>query len=382
MIFAKILFKTFLILIFTQAVLSAQTDSVSVTFQVHLTTPIGSDRVFISGNHEILGNWNPGTTLLLQKSPYTWQQIFKFQTGTRLEFKFTRGSWQKEAVYDTNYVIPGNHVLLVQQDTIVSVQVTDWKDNPKWSTASGDIRTHRNISGFNLKPRDLTVWLPPGYNTNPERRYPVIYMHDGQNMFDQQRSAFNSEWRLDETADSLITTNRIEPLIIVGIDNTPDRRREYADSDTGRIYMKLVTDIIKPLIDHTYRTKSGRNFTATGGSSAGGLISFMLIWEHPEVFSRAACLSPAFKIQRIDYVRNVVNSKADQVSRRIYIDNGDEGLEALLLPGVFEMIAALEQKGLIPGQDFEWFPAQKAEHKENAWAKRTWRFLQFLFPKE
>lgn len=156
-----------------------------------------------------------------------------------------------------------------------------------------------------LKPRDIIVWLPPGYDENINERYPVLYMHDGQNIVDPKTSSFGIDWQIDEVADSLIRENKIEPIIVVGIYNTADRSSEYKNIDSGFVYMDFVINKLKPLIDKTYRTKPDKENTANGGSSLAGLTSLMFVWEHPEVFSKAICMSSAFKIENIDYVSDI-----------------------------------------------------------------------------
>ena len=382
MTFLKTILSIIAVLFLLQPSLFSQSDPVKITIRVELSVPLKVDSVYISGNQDQLGNWWPDQILLYKISPQIWQNDFSFLPGTVIEFKITRGSWASEAMYTDNYSIPGNHVVKITSDTTIVIHVLNWKDDLRWSTAAGQLHTHPAITGFGLKPRDLYVWLPPDYNDRPDKRYPVIYMHDGQNMFDRQRAALNSEWRLDETADSLINLKKIESIIIVGIANTSDRGHEYVDSDSGRIYMKLVTEVIKPFIDRAYRTRRDRESTATGGSSAGGLISLMLLWEHPEIFSKAACLSPAFKIHHIDYVKKVQTSGQNNYSRLIYIDNGTIDLEALLQPGIDEMISALENRGLKKDLDYFLYIADGSVHNESAWARRTWRFLELFFPVE
>jgi enterochelin esterase-like enzyme len=160
---------------------------------------------------------------------------------------------------------------------------------------TGTLRYQRALKGAGIKDRDLVVWLPPDYEADQTRRYPVIYMHDGQNILDSVTSSFGTDWSVDETADDLIRKKSIEPVIVVGIYNTSDRMKEYTPGDKGTAYMDFVVKTVKPLIDSTYRTKADRKNTIVGGSSASGIMSFMLVWEHADVFSKAICMSPAFK---------------------------------------------------------------------------------------
>lgn len=246
---------------------------------------------------------------------------------------------------------------------------------------TGTVVYHRNLKAGNLKPRDLIVWLPPGYEYG-RRRYPVLYMHDGKNVFDPATSTFGVDWRLDETADSLIRKGEMEPAIIVGIYNTPDRMEEYVPGNMGAAYMDFVVNTVKPLVDQKYRTMTGRRHTLTGGSSAGGTIAFMLAWEHPEVFSKAICMSPAFKIMHIDYVKEVRAYTGRKKKLKFYIDNGGIDLEARLQPGIDEMLQALQLQGYLKGKDYIWVQKKEAQHNEAAWAKRMPTAFKFMLGKK
>jgi predicted alpha/beta superfamily hydrolase len=235
------------------------------------------------------------------------------------------------------------------------------------------------MKGKWINSRDVAVWLPPGYDTEIRQRYPVLYMHDGQNVFDVKESSFGMEWKVNETAVSLIKQNRITPVIIVGIYNTRNRNAEYSYTDSGYAYMKFIVEELKPFIDKTYRTLPGRKNTAVMGSSMGGLISLMLVWEYPDIFSKAACLSPAFKTAGIDYLPYIEKYKGPKKDIDIYIDNGGVGLENELQPGIEETISLLESKGYKNNLDV--FFDKTAEHNEKAWAARVWRPLLYMFGK-
>lgn len=231
------------------------------------------------------------------------------------------------------------------------------------------------MKGAGLQERDLIVWLPPNYESNKNARYPVVYMHDCQNVIDPATSSFGVDWSIDETADRLIREKAIPPIIMVGIYNTSDRMREYTPGEKGTTYMDFVTHTVKPFIDSNYRTKADRNNTIVGGSSAGGIISFMLVWQHPDVFSKAICMSPAFKTPTSmgngwDYAEVVRTSKEKPASVFFYMDNGGVGLESQLQPGIDEMISSLKGKGYIEGKDFIFIRDSAAKHFEADWAKR------------
>jgi len=204
-------------------------------------------------------------------------------------------------------------------------------------------------------------------------------MHDGQNLFDPATSSFGVDWQADETADSLIKANEIEPLIIVGIYNTSDRSYDYIPGPKGYAYMDFIVNALKPFIDKQYRTLPDRGNTAVAGSSLGGLISFMLSWEYPNVFSKAGCLSPAFIFNSINYVAMIETDTTPNPDVLFYIDNGGVGLDEKLQPGIDKMIETLENKGFERDKDFIWIKDENARHFESAWAKRLPFMLKLFF---
>ena len=145
--------------------------------------------------------------------------------------------------------------------------------------------------------------------------------------------------------------------------------------------MDFIVNNLKPFIDRKYRTLPDKENTAVCGASLGGLISLMLVWNYPQVFSKAACLSSAFKIDQLDYVDTVANYTSKKKDIKLYIDNGGIGLETGLQPGTDEMIVALQNKGYELGKDIIWYVDKNASHSEIAWAERIWRPLLFFFGK-
>ena len=344
-----------------------------------------SSSVYITGNHRLIGNWEPGKVSLTKKENNFWEGEFSFPKGFHLEYKLTLGSWEQEAPGVNGYV-RSNSILDIKNDTTIAIHIKDWGNSRSNRVITGQItgtvKYHHKLKGEGIRERDVVVWLPPGYDENPEQRYPVLYMHDGQNMFDPKTSAFGVDWQIDEAADSLIRKGYIKPTIIVGIYNTPDRSPEYTPGITGYAYMNFIVNRLKLLIDSTYRTLTGSEYTSTGGSSFGGLISFMLLWVHSDVFSQAACISPAFKFSTIDFVSPVKNYSGKKKQIRIYIDNGSVGLEDSLQYGVDEMLLALQEKGYTEGDDLYFYKALGAKHLESDWAERIWRPLIFMFGNE
>ncbi len=357
--------------------LQAQTPSViHVTFV--LTSPdLPSDTsVYITGSLEQLGMWKPGKVKMEAKGDHTWTREMVIDRPLSIEYKYTLGSWEHEGADASLTPLP-NLVANVTEDKTVKDTVLFWtrekRKRVNHGQITGTVRYHRALKGAGLKDRDLVVWLPPDYETDEARRYPVIYMHDGQNIFDPVTSAYGTDWSIDEAVDDLIRKKSIDPVIVVGVYNTSDRMKEYTPGDKGTAYMEFIVETVKPLIDSTYRTMPDRENTIVGGSSAGGMASFMLVWEYPEVFSKAICMSPAFRSVSAggwNYVKTVESSKERKRDVFIYMDNGGLGLESQLQPGIDEMLTALKSKGYEDGKDFVFLADPAAQHSEGDWAKR------------
>jgi predicted alpha/beta superfamily hydrolase len=369
----------------------AKGDSASpqyrITFRVTAKNVPTRAKVFIVGSDEKLGGWDPGVVALEKQGDGSWAGSCTFPAGSRLEYKITRGSWETEAV-GADGSVPGNFVLNVQSNETVNIVVANWRDvlhkdivRKVEGQITGVVKYHRQIQGDGIKPRDVIVWLPPGYEKSPEKHYPVLYVHDGQNAFDPATSFAGVDWGIDETADRLIREGKLQEIIVVGIYNTADRETEYSDTPKGHAYMRFIVEKLKPFIDKEYRTLPDREHTAVMGSSAGGLISFLLVWNYPQVFSRAACLSPAFVYRDINAPALVENYTDADKQIRIYIDDGGVGLDAQLQPGCDAMLRALQANGFKMGENLEWYRDPEAEHNERAWSKRVWRPLLFMYGK-
>ena len=264
-------------------------------------------------------------------------------------------------------------------------------------TLTGDIRVHKSFHSKILNnDRDVLVYLPPDYETIKKKRYTVLYLHDGQNLFDGATSFIpGQEWRVDETAQRLITAGKIEPLIIVGVDNAgKDRINEYTPAEDSKykmggkadLYGRMLVEELKPFIDSHYRTKKDAEHTGLGGSSLGGLVSIYLALKYPAVFGRAAVVSPSVWFANKQIV-HYVEALPKKPRVRIWIDIGTkEGSTAedarQSVTDARLLQETLIKKGWKPGKDLNYFEAEGAEHNEGAWAARVERILTFLFPRK
>jgi len=241
----------------------------------------------------------------------------------------------------------------------------------------GNVEFHRKIySRFMDKKLDFFVWLPAGYEANPSKSYPILYMHDGQNLIDPKVSFAGRDWQVDETLTKLIKEYKIKEIIVVGIYNTSERLEEYSDTEKGEKYRKFITEELKPFVDSKYRTIADNKNTAIIGSSMGGLVSFLIAWKHPEIFSMAGCMSSSFYYKDEKVFKMIDEYKGEKKHIKFYIDHGEDGL----LRGQ-KMFCKLTQLGYVIGTDLDYFYARGAEHNETEWAKRLERPLIFFFGK-
>ena len=263
-------------------------------------------------------------------------------------------------------------------------------------TLTGDIRVHKNFHSKILdNDRDVLVYLPPGYDATKNTRYSILYLHDGQNLFDGATSFIpGQEWRVDETAQALIAAAKIEPLIIVGVYNHKDRINEYAPAADAKykmggkadLYGRMLVEEMKPLIDAQYRTKKEARHTGLGGSSLGGLVSLYLALKYPSVFGRVAVVSPSVWFankQIVHYVEALPRKPAVRIWMDIGTKEGRNADEAQQTVNDARLLRdTLVKKGWKVGKDLNYFEAAGAEHNEGAWAARVESILTFLFPRK
>lgn len=237
---------------------------------------------------------------------------------------------------------------------------------------------------------DVIVYLPPDYN-DTGRRYPVLYLHDGQNLFDPATAFAGNDWGLDELAEELIQTGQIEPVMIVGIYNAGDKRMaEYTHirdrrgrGGRARAYGKFLVEELKPFIDGEYRTLTDRANTGLGGSSLGGLVTLYLGLHHPDTFGKLIIMSPSIWWANRAILREVRRLR-ERLPEKIWLDIGTcEGQDPdSCVRNAKELAEALVAKGWQPEVDFKFVEDQGAEHNEKAWGYRMRDALKFLFPPE
>ena len=234
--------------------------------------------------------------------------------------------------------------------------------------------------------RNVSVYLPPGYDDRNDRRYPVLYMQDGQNLFDPKLAFGGNPWRLDDAADTAIGIRGADPMIIVGVDNmgekrideyTPTRVEEKGGGGGADDYGRMLVEEVKPLIDSRYRTIPDQ--TAIGGSSLGGLVALYLALRRPDVFRSAAVMSPSVWWDDRVILREV-DTFGEGDRPRIWLDiGGREGREAW--NDARELHRRLVANGWT-ASNYAFHEEKRGDHSERAWADRAPMMLEFLFGSE
>jgi predicted alpha/beta superfamily hydrolase len=390
-------------------------DTRSVQFVVSTPAAAAEEppEIFCSGS---LDRWPEGGRKLPRVAPGLYAATFELPAGAKLEYKFLRGqTWSKVEKGPTGEELPNRELDLSgpDGDLVVIHVVARWADEtpprpratrmapapaaqrPQQSTRTGDIRVHADFESPQLlNKRTVLVWLPPGYDDHPDQRYPVLYMHDGNNVFDARTAFAGIEWAADETATRLIAERKMWPAILVAIYNTPARIREYtpvADprygGGEGDNYLAFLVETLKPFIDRTYRTRPERESTGIAGSSLGGLISLYAALKRPDTFGFAGVVSPALGWSE-KHILGVVGDTDLRRPIRIWIDIGTaEGEDddpasprSKVVDTCRELATLLEVKRMVRGNDFIYEEIPGGKHNEAAWAARLDRMLMYLLP--
>lgn len=381
--------------------LAAGAAAATVTFEVSVpvATPAGAV-VHLAGDFQ---GWRPGDAdwALRRGADGVWRHTAAFTDGQPLQFKFTLGGWESVEKGPAGEELQ-NRLHVARRDTTLSLVVARWADGaPPRDTATGNIRS-LSVPGF-LDGRRCWVWLPPGYDDEPARRYPVLYVLDGQNAFNAATS-LAGEWEIDESLARLVGAGEVEPLIVVAVANGEGRRTlEYtpwpepgpatgadplvAGGGGGEHLAAIITGVM-PAVDASFRTLVGPQHTGLCGSSYGGLMALFAAWSRPDVFGRLAALSPS--LARSGHAALAMASSRERPPVRLYVDMGSRergNLRDLDGNGVDDAIddlralrSALLGRGFTEGDDLLVVEDEGARHHESFWARRFPAAARFLFP--
>jgi len=318
-------------IVFLLVLLVCLSASAQVTFIIDTlpdyTPP--EDILYMAGS---MNGWNPGdAAYMLQKNDNDlWEITLEgYQNGNTIDYKFTRGDWATVEKGQFGEEIPNREFTFGNGDT-VSIIIYNWADSSgSQSTAAENVIIMDEDFEIPQLSRTRRIWLylPPDYE-NSGKEYPVIYMHDGQNLFDQFTS-YAGEWEVDETLNEIAGQGYQVP-IVVGIDNggvyridelTPWNNPDYGGGQ-GDEYMSFIVETLKPYIDQNYRTMADREFTGIMGSSLGGLISTYGALKYQHIFSKSGPFSPAYWINN-DSIWDFVSAAGKQQNIKFYQNAGE-----------------------------------------------------------
>jgi predicted alpha/beta superfamily hydrolase len=363
-------------------------------------TPANST-LWLAGNRPELGGWptNGSGVQLSKVVGGRYATSISFAPGTGLEYKVTRGSWGTVEKGSEGQEIGNRTYRTGTGYERTFATVARWADidslPPVPGVLTGTIEYLREVTPSNtlLRKRDVIIWLPPGYDPNGTRRYPVLYMHDGQNLMDAS-TAYAGEWGVDETAQQLVQKGEVEPLIIVGVYNTanrgpeytqvPDDRYEEVDGANGGradLYGQFLINELKPMIDGKYLTRTDAANTGMAGSSLGGLVTMYLGMKNPGTFGRLGVVSPSVFWGNNNIVTQV-NALPGKLALRIWLDIGtNEGSSSQeTVEDTQALRDALVGKGWVLDNDLKYTEVPGGVHNEAAWNARFGDILKYLYP--
>ena len=375
------------------------------TVTIRVRVPAGTGPVYLAGNLAELGPWRPDG-LAMRGTGRERTVPLTAPPGTALEYKFTLVSWDREALGAAG-TVPPNYQLHLEHDTLVTHEVAGFKRDPReyiadWrgSGVLGRLVYWTDVrSAFLSPPRHVEIWLPPGYDTDSTTRYPVLYMHDGQNLFDPRIANTGVDWGVDEAVVRLADQGVIPPIIVVGAWSTAKRSSEYSPWHQAPDYARFLIEELMPRVNREFRTRTGPANTAVMGSSMGGLLSFYLVTHRPDVFGACGCISTHFPLSEAVAAR-VLNLPAPgpgspdttpyvvrdiraglKVPRgtRYWFDYGTQSLDSAYGPTHAAVRDWLLGQGLVEGRDFVIRRYEGATHNEASWRARLPDALAFLF---
>lgn len=369
-----------IVLCFLSGLSMAVVGTVSLRHDFVVNTPAGTpetDNIYLTGDTKEFCEWRPNCILLKKIGVGTYSAHLDLPTSLKTaKLKVTRGTMKQIAANGKGEADGEYGVSFKEGDTTV-ISVVNWTDSGPLGV-TGNVEYYKNFHSPQLgNDRNIAVWLPPSYTTAKNKRYPVIYMHDGQNVFDPKSSMWWVDWSVDEAMTRLIKQGAIPEAIVVAMDCTKDRELEYDYAKRGPLYADFVINSVKKMIDTKYRTLPGRESTSLMGASMGALISVTMLWYHPETFGRAAGLSFAVAHENGSTFKVMEQHAVPAQSIRIYVDSGNYGFDADYEKGISDFYRFIRAKGF-PEESLAAVTYPFADHNEAAWARRVHIPLKFL----
>jgi predicted alpha/beta superfamily hydrolase len=367
----------------------------SVTFRltaVPANTPAGAT-IYLTGSCNGWTTDDPAYAFSFDPAAGDYYLTLPPSRGT-LTYKFCRGSWVTIETDADNRAIPNRCYIFGQQEQVVKQQILNWEDQggsipPRQHSASPNV--HILAPAFAMpqlrRTRRVWVYLPPGYEGST-RRYPVLYLQDGQNIFDQYTS-FAGEWGVDETLDALAANGQdLGGCLVVAVDNggrhrldeySPWRNKRTQRGGEGAQYVDFLVDTLKPYIDYHYRTLPARESTGVAGSSMGGLLATYAALRYPAVFGRVGVLSPAYWFAMQELLSYVVQHKPQPDTRWYFVCGTQES--PTMAPLMATMRDALQKAG-VPTSNVNFRELGDGVHAEWFWRREFGEAYRWLFAEE
>jgi len=361
---------------------------------IRARVPERTGPVYLTGNLPELGPWDPSRRTM-DGLGADRRLTLDVPAGLVFEFKLTLGSWARESLDAAGQAMQ-NFRVTADADREVTVEIVDFKKDPRSFLADpqgggvlGTLTYWHDVPSRHLRrSRHVSIWTPPGFTKT--KRYPVLYMHDGQNLFDPRIANTGTDWGVDEAVVRGVAAGRVPELIVVGVWSTADRGPEYSPWHLGPAYARFLIEELMPEVNAEYSTRTGPMHTTVMGSSMGGLISFDLCRRHPKVFGAGGCVSTHFPFaadakgdrsgQDTPWIeRDIARGLRFPRGPRLYFDHGTAGLDASYAPVQAKVTQWLRDQGHREGSDFVVRRFEGADHNEAAWRARLDEPLAFLY---
>ena len=367
------------------AILIFAMTSAQITFKItQIPTSVSdNDKIFMASN---INNWKPDDHQFEFKKNQEGFYILTIpdQAG-KIEYKITKGSWDNAESGENGTAIPNRVLENPDKQQTVELKISGWSSpKEKKHTVTSNVKIlSENFTIPQLKTtRKIWIYLPPDYETS-KTKYPVIYMHDGQNLFDDFTS-FSGEWSVDETLNQIFEETG-KSAIVIGIDNGGDKRLseyspwnnvKYKTTGEGDLYVDFIVKTLKPYIDKTYRTEKQASKTLIMGSSMGGLISLYASAKYPTVFGKAGIFSPAFWFVSEDLKKYLNVNKNNLKNSKFYFVAGKNEDETMA-PEI-ENVEKLLLKKSVPAKNILVKIDDDGTHSESYWKRELKASLIWL----
>ncbi len=357
----------------------------SITFKVAVPkdTPINAT-VYISGDFE---NWSGGNSKYALQKKDSFYYITLPKISPTIQYKFTLGTWNTVEKNNQNNDIENRRYTFSKLKDTLLVPIVAWNTATKKTTTSTALSQVHVVKDSMYMPqldsyRKILIYLPPNYEEETTKKYPVVYLQDGQNVFDA-KTAYSKEWHADESLNNLYHNEGIEVIAVAIYNGGNQRMAEYSpyknkhvSKPQGEAYVNFIRKDLKPFIDATYRTKTDAPNTGILGSSMGGLIAFYAAMKHPETFGKVGVFSPSFWISTKAYQLAQNNSK-NNPSSYYFLVGKQEG--DTMLEDTQKMVQLMQKKGF-PKQQLKAEYITNGTHNESFWSAYFPNAIRWLFP--